>query len=240
VRARLVVVADRIGERRPGELETADEDVDRLRELDRQRIEARLGESERAGDDQPVGEVEQVEADLGGHRRRPKRRQAAQQRGLDPQGEAAALLEDHHDDEDRADQVRAEQQAACPVPHPDDEHDGQGDRRQDVGDRGEEVGAGALVEAIERQQVFEHRRHPEAAIAILVSSVSVCSAAGLWGSSSASASGPAKGNAISAPIVENRRGRRRWPRRSAPGPRPPGSRSAAPPRAAPAGRRCWR
>ena len=60
--ARLVVVADRVGERRPGELEAADEDVDRLGELDRERVEAGLGEADGADDDDPVDEVEQRRA----------------------------------------------------------------------------------------------------------------------------------------------------------------------------------
>ena len=47
--ARLVVVADRVGERRPGELEAADEDVDALGELDRERVEAGLGAGRRRG-----------------------------------------------------------------------------------------------------------------------------------------------------------------------------------------------
>ena len=43
--AGFAVVADRVGQRRPGELEAADEDVDALGELDRERVEARLGEA---------------------------------------------------------------------------------------------------------------------------------------------------------------------------------------------------
>ena len=94
----LVVVADRVGERRPGELEAADEDVDRLRELDRQRVEAGLGEPGGADDDHPVDEVEQVERDLGRHRRQAEAQQAPQQLAVEAQREAAAL---------RADQSRA-------------------------------------------------------------------------------------------------------------------------------------
>ena len=78
----------------------------------------------------PVDEVEQVEADLGGHRRQAEAEQPAQQRPVDPQGEAPALGEDHRDDEDGAGHVGAEQEAAGPVPHPDDEDDGQRDRRR--------------------------------------------------------------------------------------------------------------
>ena len=44
-------------------LEAADEDVDPLGELDRQRVEAGLGEPERAGDDDPVDEVERVDGE---------------------------------------------------------------------------------------------------------------------------------------------------------------------------------
>ncbi len=81
--ARLVVVADRVGERRPGELEAADENVDALGELDRERVEAGLGEAGGADDDDPVDEVERVERELGRHRRQAEAQQPPQQRAVD-------------------------------------------------------------------------------------------------------------------------------------------------------------
>ena len=161
--AGLVVVADRVGERRPGELEAADEDVDRLRELDRQRVEAGLGEADGADDDDAVDEVEQVERDLGRHRRQAEAQQPPQQGGVEAQREAAPLQDDQAEDEGGAGRVAAEQEAAGALAGADHEDDGHRDRREDVEDRGDEVGAGALLEPEQGEQELEHRQHPEAA-----------------------------------------------------------------------------
>ena len=93
---RLVVVADRVGERRPRELEPPHEHVDRLRELDRQRVQPRLGEPGEAHDDDPVDEVERVQRQLRRHRREPEADHAAQQRPVGDQRQSVALVITSH------------------------------------------------------------------------------------------------------------------------------------------------
>ena len=89
--ARLVVVGDRVGERRPGELEAAHEHVDSLGELDRERVQPRLGEAGEAHDQDPVDEVERVERELGRHRRQPEAHHPAQQGEVGHEREPAPL-----------------------------------------------------------------------------------------------------------------------------------------------------
>src|SRR5680860_1374055 len=161
--ARLAVVADRIRERRPGQLEAADQHVDRLGELDRQRVEAGLGEPDRADDDDPVDEVEQVERELGRHRRQAEAGHPPQQRGVDPEREPAPVDDDQAEHEDGAAEIAAEQQTASPLALADDQDHGQRDRRQHVGDRHREEGAGALLEPEQGEQVLVQSGHPEAA-----------------------------------------------------------------------------
>ena len=77
---RLVVVADRVGKRRPGEVEGAHHHRHDLAELDRQRVEARLRQPDEAHQHDAVDEVERVERQLGGHRRQAEAQHRAQQR----------------------------------------------------------------------------------------------------------------------------------------------------------------
>ena len=72
--------------------------------------------------------------------------------------------EDQAEDEGGAADVAAEQQAAGALVRADDEHDGERDRRPaTLAIVVDEVGAGALLEPEEGQQVLEQRQHPEAA-----------------------------------------------------------------------------
>jgi hypothetical protein len=128
--AGLVVVADRVGERRPGELEAADEDVHPLAELDRERVETRLGQPGGADEDDPVDEVERVEGELRGHSRQAEPHQPAEQ--ALPASEPAALVQ-HPDHEHGTGPEGAEQDAARLLALDDDQPDRERNRHQDVG-----------------------------------------------------------------------------------------------------------
>ena len=113
--------------------------------------------------------------------------------------------EDQAEDEGRAAGVAADQQPAGALAGADDEDDGQPDRGEDVEDRRREVGAGALLEPKEGQQVFEHRQHPEAADRDPPEVGRGAPSSAVGRLSSASEIGPAKGRAISAAAVANQK-----------------------------------
>ena len=196
--ARLVVVADRVGERRPGELEAADEHVDPLGELDRERVEAGLGEAGGADDDDPVDEVEQVERELGRHRRQAEAHQPPQQRPVEAQREAAPV------DEDQAERRRRRRWRSCRAagrgrPRP-------GRRR---GRRSAPIAASTLrIVVMKKARARSSRRKRVSRYSNIVSTqrppIEIRARSGAdsaW--SSASEIGPAKGSAISAATVEN-------------------------------------
>ena len=182
----------------------------------------------------PVDEVEQVEGDLGRHRRQAEAQQPAQQGAVEEEREAAALQDDQAEDEGGAAGVAAEQQAAGALVGADDEDDGEPDRDQDVDDRRHEEGPGALFEPEQGEHELEHRQHPEAADRD-PRQVGGGTVEQRFGDRRRRTAARSRRRAWRA-----RRGRRRCWRRPGRDPRRPCSRSAAAPRSGRSGRRCWR
>ena len=160
--AGLVVVADRIGERRPGELQPAHEHLHPLGELDGERVQADLGEADRAGDDDAVDEVERVERELGRHRRQPEAEHAPQEGAVGDQREPAALAPQHPHRDRGSGPVGPEEDAARPLPLDHDQEHRERDRDQDVDDGDAEVGLRPLVEAQQGERVLVERLGPQA------------------------------------------------------------------------------
>jgi hypothetical protein len=88
---RLLVIGDRVGERRKRELEPPCDHGHSLGELDGERVEARLGKAREPCDQNPVDEVQRVERELGRHRRQAEAHHSAQDGPVGDEGEPAAL-----------------------------------------------------------------------------------------------------------------------------------------------------
>ena len=132
---RLVVVGDRVRERRPRQVEAADQDLHPVRELDRERIQARLGEAGKADDDDPVEEGERVERQLGRHRRQPEAEHPAKERHLEAKREPLALDPQAARQEEDAGPEAAEEDRRGAEVRPHHERDRDRDRHQHLGDR---------------------------------------------------------------------------------------------------------
>ena len=157
----LAVVADRVGQRRPGELKAAHGEDDRGRELHRQREQARRGRALRAQDVGAVDDVEREDRRVG--RARSGRRSAAAAPSAhlrpqpDPRRAAATTARAARPPRRRSCRrgSRARRRRA------DDERHRQRDGQQHVAQRRDDVRAPALLDAQQRVGDLEVRERPQ-------------------------------------------------------------------------------
>ncbi len=101
-----VVVADRVGERRPGELERGHQEDDHRRDLHGERVDADLALPPVGVDEEPVDQVDRPEREGRGHERQPEPVHRSEQPAVELQPELLAAEGEQHDvDGERAEEV---------------------------------------------------------------------------------------------------------------------------------------
>ena len=230
---RLVVVGDRVGERRPGELEALDEDVHRLGELDRERVEAGVGEAREAHEQHPVDEVQRVRG-----RARPassgsRSGSSAEAAGSPARGPAAAV---RRTGAPRGRRRRSRTGRAA------------GPRRPPPATTTSQTVSGIVTRTfatVKKRKAFARssRRNIASMNSYSVNTqrppIAIRTSPGSERSSTSSEIGSAKGSSTSAPIVVDQKSDAKPVETTCPGPRRARSRSAAAPRSPRGGARCW-
>ena len=136
-----------VRERRPRILEATHEHEHRRRELQRDRVLARRRGAVVAVQIEAVGDLERVDARIGGHRGDAEAQHRHEVRPPHAKREAAAEDPPQSEHDDRGSAEVAEQQAARSLVGEDHEHDREHHGHCDVRPGGHQVDAGALIDA---------------------------------------------------------------------------------------------
>ena len=157
----LLVVLDRVRERRPGELERRHHQRDRRADAhaEREHADGRLRREREQ--EQAVRQVEPPEREARGHERQAEAEHRAEHRPVEVAVQHLAAVDGDHRERDRGARVAAGDEPERLVRERDHEHGRERDRDRDVDDRDREVARRALLDAVEADRRLVHEADPE-------------------------------------------------------------------------------